>query len=219
MGRLVLSTMVGSLEYSPRLSPLRASSANLESGLSLHQQILAYKYLLSSPLSLCTCFLRGNRKFGSGLPCFFQKVGFPEFDEFYRTHNFGNPQTKNLMTNQICLTCVLPLTGKQQKFCCRFCKTAHTNYKHQNYVSQQRRGADRRATLISLKGGKCVLCGYCKNQTALCFHHTDPQIKLFQIDIRRCSNCSWEKLLAEANKCQLLCLNCHAEIHNPDFAT
>ncbi len=70
-----------------------------------------------------------------------------------------------------------------------------------------------------MKGGKCTKCGYSKNSSALCFHHIDPKTKSFPIDIRRCSNSSWDNLIKEADKCMLLCLNCHAELHNPSFAT
>jgi hypothetical protein len=63
------------------------------------------------------------------------------------------------------------------------------------------------------------MCGYNKNQAALSFHHTDTTTKLFQIDIRKCSNSSWNRLLAESEKCMLLCLNCHSELHNPAFST
>jgi hypothetical protein len=69
------------------------------------------------------------------------------------------------------------------------------------------------------KGGNCEICGYNKNQAALAFHHVNASTKSFPIDLRLCSSSSWEKLLLEAQKCQLLCLNCHAETHNPDFFT
>lgn len=118
-----------------------------------------------------------------------------------------------------CLFCNVLLTGRQRKFCSTKCKQSHINHKHQNYIAQQRRGYERRARLIKMKGGCCEICGYCKNSTALCFHHLIPSTKSFQIDIRRCSNASWDKLLKEADKCRLLCLNCHAETHNPTFST
>ncbi len=118
-----------------------------------------------------------------------------------------------------CFTCDGILTGRQTKFCSTKCKNANTNNKHQNYISQQRRGYERKAKLIKMKGGGCDICGYCKNSSALCFHHINPKTKSFQIDIRQCSNSSWTNLLKESDKCQLLCLNCHAELHNPTFST
>jgi hypothetical protein len=118
-----------------------------------------------------------------------------------------------------CLVCKAILTGRQTRFCSRRCKNGFTNNKHQNYVSQQQRGRERRQFLIQQKKGCCDLCGYRRNQAALAFHHLEPATKSFQIDLRNCSNTSMKMLLIEAEKCQLLCLNCHAEIHNPAFST
>ena len=119
----------------------------------------------------------------------------------------------------ICLVCKAILTGRQTRFCSRRCKNNFTNNKHQNYVAQQQRGRERRQLLIQQKNGRCDLCGYSRNQAALAFHHLEPSTKSFPIDLRNCSNTSMKMLLIEAEKCQLLCLNCHAEIHNPAFST
>jgi hypothetical protein len=118
-----------------------------------------------------------------------------------------------------CSTCKNKLTGRQRKFCSTKCKNANTNNKHQNYIAQQRIGYERKAKLLEMKGGGCELCKYSKNSSALCFHHLDPQNKSFQIDIRHCSNTSWSNLLKEVKKCQLLWLNCYAEVYNPSFST
>jgi hypothetical protein len=118
-----------------------------------------------------------------------------------------------------CLVCEAVLTGRQTKFCSLQCKNAFTNNKHQNYVSQQQRGRQRRRLLIQQKSGRCQLCGYNRNEAALAFHHLDPGIKSFPLDLRNCSNTTWEALVTESLKCLLLCLNCHAEIHNPEFST
>ena len=118
-----------------------------------------------------------------------------------------------------CLICNAILTGRQTKFCSTKCKLSSTNNKHQNYIAQQRRGYKRKVRLLDMKGGCCQICGYNKNHSALCFHHINPAIKSFQLDIRRCSNSSWNNLVKEVDKCQLLCLNCHSELHNPSFFT
>ncbi len=118
-----------------------------------------------------------------------------------------------------CLVCGTQLKGRQSMFCSRACKNASTNNKHQNYVSQQLRGRRRRQRLIREKGGRCEQCGYSRNEAALAFHHLHPAMKSFPIDLRNCSNTSWDALTGEAQKCLLLCLNCHAEIHNPEFST
>ncbi len=118
-----------------------------------------------------------------------------------------------------CLICCKTLSGKQTKYCSTKCKSQQTNHKHKNYVIQQKRGYERKVLLLNLKGNCCEICGYNKNHSALCFHHKNPETKSFQLDLPHCSNTSWDKLLLEVEKCQLLCLNCHAEFHNPNFST
>lgn len=58
---------------------------------------------------------------------------------------------------------------------------------------------------------------YDKNIAALEFHHINPDEKEFQLDMRHLSNTSLERLQNEVNKCQLLCANCHREVHNPEL--
>lgn len=65
--------------------------------------------------------------------------------------------------------------------------------------------------LILYFGGVCARCGYSKCIAALEFHHRDRSKKDFSIS----SKIHWPmlKLIAEAQKCELLCANCHAEEH------
>lgn len=60
-------------------------------------------------------------------------------------------------------------------------------------------------------GGQCVRCGYDKCIAALEFHHTDPIQK--DPDFRKMRNWSFERNRAEFEKCELLCANCHREVH------
>ena len=119
--------------------------------------------------------------------------------------------------SKLCFVCNHTLIGRQRKFCSQKCKNKYTNNKHQNYIAQQYRGQSRRIELIKAKGGKCEICGYNKNPAVLCFHHIHESTKIFQLTIRECSNNSMDKLLDEAKKCQLLCHNCHIELHYPHF--
>jgi len=64
---------------------------------------------------------------------------------------------------------------------------------------------------IEFLGGKCTLCGYNKCPDAFDFHHLDPTQKEFGIADAYCI--SWDRLVIELKKCQLLCSNCHREIH------
>lgn len=65
---------------------------------------------------------------------------------------------------------------------------------------------------IEYLGGKCIRCGYDKCHGALHFHHRDPTTKLGAWDKVRLW--SKERRLKELDKCDLLCANCHAEIHD-----
>ena len=69
--------------------------------------------------------------------------------------------------------------------------------------------------LIQYKGGKCQKCGYDKCEGALHFHHRNPEEKEFGlggINLND-SDFSLPNLLTEIDKCDLLCANCHAEMH------
>ena len=68
-----------------------------------------------------------------------------------------------------------------------------------------------------MKGGCCENCGYDKNLAALQFHHRNPHEKTFGLDVRKLSNTRWDSILIEAEKCDLLCGNCHMEEHYPDM--
>lgn len=74
--------------------------------------------------------------------------------------------------------------------------------------------------LVEYLGGECLCCGYKKNIKALEFHHLNPNEKEFTISNK--SNWSKQRLIQEADKCVLLCANCHREVHdelltNPDL--
>ena len=65
---------------------------------------------------------------------------------------------------------------------------------------------------VEYKGGKCELCGYNKYIGALEFHHKDPTKKDLQISKVRGRSFT-DKIKKELDKCQILCCNCHREIH------
>lgn len=68
---------------------------------------------------------------------------------------------------------------------------------------------------VEYKGGKCERCGYDKCVGALHFHHRDPSQKDFEISKRNSIRFTKNKelFLQEVDKCDLLCANCHAELH------
>ena len=69
-----------------------------------------------------------------------------------------------------------------------------------------------KAMVVQYKGGKCILCGYKKCIQAFDLHHTGDSKKEFGLAASGLTR-SWEKTRAEADKCILVCANCHREIH------
>lgn len=69
-----------------------------------------------------------------------------------------------------------------------------------------------RRMLVEYMGGRCLLCGYNACIDALDLHHKYASQKSFGISSSGLTR-SWEKNKTEADKCVLLCVNCHREIH------
>lgn len=114
-----------------------------------------------------------------------------------------------------CVICGNELNSNQKKFCSNKCKTKDFYQKHKKQSSfyQAIKYINKKLQLINMKGGKCEICGYNKNLSALEFHHINPNEKKFNIDGRNISNKSMKSLIEESQKCKLLCSNCHKETH------
>lgn len=101
----------------------------------------------------------------------------------------------------VCLSCdrkyVYSKSGGHTKTNCNACVTKRSKKRLKSKA-------------IKYCGGACKICGYDKCSDALCFHHIDPNNKEFGI----CgSTLSWDTIKKELNKCVLLCVRCHAEVH------
>lgn len=70
---------------------------------------------------------------------------------------------------------------------------------------------EQKKKLVDYKGGKCQKCGYNKCIDALELHHRNPMEKDSTIKFSR--KMIWDKVKSEADKCDLLCANCHREAH------
>ena len=70
---------------------------------------------------------------------------------------------------------------------------------------------------VDLKGGECNRCGYSKCIRSLQFHHTDPALKQFELNSRTMLSHSWDSIVKELDKCELLCANCHSEHHYNEY--
>ena len=76
--------------------------------------------------------------------------------------------------------------------------------------SLRKRRRNRKRSLVAARGGKCVDCGYSACVEALQFHHRDPATKDFRVGV---FNGTLERLIAETEKCDLVCANCHRGRH------
>lgn len=123
---------------------------------------------------------------------------------------FGSHNTQNLNNtikqkdlNRICKICgknyIYSRKGSHYKNLCVTCQTKF-----------YRQRLKKRA--IEYKGGKCTICGYNRCDRNMHFHHLDPKIKKFNININ--PSVSWEKMKEELDKCILICCLCHGEIES-----
>jgi 5-methylcytosine-specific restriction endonuclease McrA len=74
----------------------------------------------------------------------------------------------------------------------------------------RRRRIRLKTELITARGGQCEDCGYERSVWALEFHHRDPATKEFSLGGFLGSI---ERARREADKCLLLCANCHRNRH------
>jgi transposase len=91
--------------------------------------------------------------------------------------------------------------GAQGYYRCARCNT--------EAVSDRRRRV--KEILVAEAGGRCVTCGFDAYAGALQFHHRDPASKAFEVS-RQGITRSLDRLRLEAEKCVLLCANCHAMV-------
>ena len=126
------------------------------------------------------------------------------------------------MVINVCLECGKEFTAtRKAKFCSDSCGQKYRyslqkeEYIARTYEAQKVRGNKRKVEAINTLGGQCSKCGYKGNAAALCFHHINPSLKSFPLDIRNFSSKPIVEINKEVNKCMLLCSNCHMELHHP----
>jgi len=90
------------------------------------------------------------------------------------------------------------------RLCKSVCKSCHYKIRIENYRKKK-------LLAIDYKGGKCEICGYNKCPDALEFHHRDPTEK--DPNWKYVRSWSFERTKKELDKCDLLCVRCHREVH------
>lgn len=84
------------------------------------------------------------------------------------------------------------------------------NLCHNHYVLQRDR--EFKCELVRLHGSVCLDCQQVFPDPVFQFHHRDPEGKDFTL-ARVGHGHSWEEAVAEAEKCDMLCANCHLIRH------
>jgi hypothetical protein len=114
--------------------------------------------------------------------------------------------------NLTCESCgnVVPKKTYNQKYCSQKCKW------HSNRITNQKESRKaRRLQLLENFGAACEICGYDTNYAALHFHH--KRDKAFPLTAASMTSRPFSELMIEAQKCILLCSNCHMEHHHPQM--
>jgi hypothetical protein len=114
-------------------------------------------------------------------------------------YNLRKEKTEHVKKNgKIC-----PCCNKQQKKyyknnVCVGCRSARARFVRRNTLKQK-------------YGGKCMRCGN-DDISILHFHHINPETKLFNLS-GSYHSINYKMIEEEADKCELICPNCHAKEH------
>lgn len=111
---------------------------------------------------------------------------------------------------------------------CAFCKEAWAKYQREYSARRRKHGTqpqtERKRNKLKhyeflekiaqhkLKKG-CKKCGYNRCASALHFHHRDPATKVLEITRALKRSVPKHLVIEEIRKCDVLCANCHAELH------
>lgn len=103
----------------------------------------------------------------------------------------------------ICSNCGDEYKYTQSGGTTKYCRSCYERLRRKN----------RKERLISeVFSGECEICEYDDCISALSFHHNNPDDKNFQISSDGLLK-KWDDIVSEADKCTLLCSNCHSEHH------
>lgn len=105
------------------------------------------------------------------------------------------------------------------KYICKCGETKKENFSHGRHTECKACKSNRQKKIyrkykqqaVDYKGGACIKCGYSKCIASLDFHHRNPDEK--DINWKKLTKRSFKSIVKELDKCDLLCRNCHGEIH------
>lgn len=123
----------------------------------------------------------------------------------HNTRRIEQPPAEKLSITRSCTVCNKDFqinNHGSRGLVCGSCKVAKRRWK----IKRQ---------AVEYKGGKCLKCGYDRCLRALQFHHRESDKKEFVISR---GTYSWERIKIELDKCDLLCSNCHVELHDGKVA-
>ena len=95
----------------------------------------------------------------------------------------------------------------------------HRNRK-KRYEYKKQYSHKRKSKLLKLKGGECECCHEKYDETNACifdFHHKYPNEKEFGLGLLTMTNRAWNAIIKEADKCIILCSNCHRKKHSSEY--
>lgn len=137
----------------------------------------------------------------------------------------NSPTTVRYWLKKLGLKTQHRVSNRKDKYVCKYCGTTRRDdfvWRSQNRQCKSvcvachseirmNRLREYKQLAVESKGGKCTRCGYNKCLGALEFHHRDPKQKDPKWQSMR--SCSLKRILKEVEKCDLVCSNCHREIH------
>lgn len=84
-------------------------------------------------------------------------------------------------------------------------------------ATRDRQRLDRRARIAEIKAqAGCARCGF-DDPRALDFHHLDPASKTLAVS-QLIARASWQAVLDEIDRCEVVCANCHRILHHEEDA-
>jgi len=79
---------------------------------------------------------------------------------------------------------------------------------------RQEKRARRRRLLVESRGSLCSICKRKFKAHQLDFHHRDGKEKRFALSSAGMTATKWETIIEEMEKCDLVCANCHRDMHH-----